>query len=469
LTNVLAGPYCTYLLALLGAEVVKVELPGVGDLARRLGPDPVLNENLLGASFLAQNADKKSIELDLKSDAGRASFVDLVGRADVLVEDYRAGVLGRTGFDWPTLHELNPALVYCAISGFGQHGPMSQAPAYDQIIQGLSGMMSITGTDDRAPLRVGFPVCDTLGGLTAALAVVAAIAGRQHHGQGCVLDVSMLEASVSAMGWAVSNFLVGGLVPQPMGDQNPTAAPSGTFRAADGPLNIAANRQEQFENLCRAVGRADLITDLRFMDREQRKLHREQLNAELNAALGTRSALAWEQELNRIGIPAARILTVEQAMELAQLADRGFFAELPFPGDAARTLRVSGTGVTVDGSPLPATAPPPRLGEHNEELAAILDRWGATDRSAGQRRRRGVLPIDARHNQPAETAAIDVRIRVPPGLSRRGSAGQLGEVREHALQIGRQAGNEPERLGRLCHDHAAAVQGPTAGRPRLAQ
>jgi crotonobetainyl-CoA:carnitine CoA-transferase CaiB-like acyl-CoA transferase len=245
-------------------------------------------------------------------------------------------------------------------------------------------MMSITGTDDSGPLRVGFPICDTLGGLTASLAVVAAIAGRQHHGQGCFLDVSMLEASVSAMGWAVSNYIVGGVVPQPMGDQNPTAAPSGTFRASDGPLNISANSQQQFENLCRAVGREDLFTDVRFMDQEGRKLHREELNAEFNQALQARTALEWEHELGRLGVPAARILTVPQAVALEQLNRRGFFAELAFPGEPGRTLRISGAGVTIDGSPLPAAAPPPRLGEHNDELGAILDRWGATGRSAGR-------------------------------------------------------------------------------------
>jgi crotonobetainyl-CoA:carnitine CoA-transferase CaiB-like acyl-CoA transferase len=383
LTNVLAGPYCTYQLAILGAEVVKVEIPGAGDLARHLGPDPALNGVGLGTSFLAQNAGKKSVELDLKDADGRAAFEELVGVADVLVENYRAGVLARMGYDWPRLRDLNGSLIYCAISGFGQDGPMSQAPAYDQIVQGLSGMMSITGTPDVAPLRVGFPVSDSVGGLMAALAVTAAIAGRHHDGLGRWLDVSMLEASLSAMGWAVSNYLVGGVAPEPMGDQNPTAAPSGTFEAADGPLNIAANRQEQFERLCRCVGRPDLVTDPRFAERDARKAHREELNRELNAALRQRTALEWEQELNRLRVPAARILTVPQAVELDQLAHRSFFTEVPFPGAApdGRAVRLSGTGVLVDGEPQHPDGPPPLLGEHNEELSAIVKRW----RAAGSR------------------------------------------------------------------------------------
>jgi crotonobetainyl-CoA:carnitine CoA-transferase CaiB-like acyl-CoA transferase len=368
LTNVLAGPYCSYHLMLLGAEVVKVEVPGSGDLARRLGPDPALNRAGMGASFLAQNAGKKSIELDLKDADGRRRFEGLAAEADVLLENFRAGVLARMGYPWERLRGLNPRLVYCAISGFGQHGPMSQAPAYDQIIQGLSGMMSITGTSETAPLRVGFPVCDSIGGLVAALAITAALAGRARTGSGSFLDVSMLEASLSAMGWAVSNYLVSGDPPQPMGDQNATAAPSGTFDTADGPLNIAANKQEQFETLCRLVGREDLTRDERFAERDARKRNRAALNKELNAALRQRPAIEWERLLSREGVPAARILTVPEAVELDQLRHRGFLTELPFPDSSGRRLRVSGNGVLVDGAPLRPTAPPPLLGQHNDEL-----------------------------------------------------------------------------------------------------
>ncbi|MEO3929091.1 CoA transferase [Micromonosporaceae bacterium B7E4] len=368
LTNVLAGPYCSYQLLLLGAEVIKIERPGSGDLARRLGPEPGLNGSGIGASFLAQNAGKKSIELDLKEATDRAAFEDLLRDADVLIENFRAGVLERIGYGWEALHRINPRLVYCAISGFGQHGPMSQAPAYDQIVQGLSGMMSITGTHGTAPLRVGFPVSDSIGGLVAAMAICAALAGRSHTGEGAFLDVSMLEASLSAMGWAASNYLVSGVAPEPMGDQNATAAPSGTFEAADGRLNIAANRQTQFERLCTLIGRPDLVTDDRFAEREARKTNREALNAEINAALRRRPAVEWERVLSTAGVPAARILTVPEAVGLEQLAHRGFFTDLPFPGHPHRTLRVSGNGVLLNGAPMRPETPPPLLGEHNDEL-----------------------------------------------------------------------------------------------------
>ena len=377
ITNVLAGPYCSYQLMLLGAEVVKIELPGQGDLARHLGSDPGLNEAGLGASFLAQNAGKKSVELDLKDAADRELFEDMVSGADVLVENFRAGVLARLGYDWPALRERSPRLVYCAISGFGQTGPMRGAPAYDQVIQGLSGMMSITGTPDTVPLRVGFPICDTVGGLMAAMAISAALAGRERTGKGCFLDVSMLEAAISAMGWTVSNYLIAGVSPEPMGDQNATAAPSGTFSAADGPLNISANQQEQFEALCREVGLPRLISDPRFAEREARKHNRDALNGELNSALGGRTALDWEQALSAAGVPAARILTVPQAVGLDQLAHRGFFTDLPRPGDPGKQLRVSGNGVLVDGEPLRPETPPPFLGQHNAERLVLADHWRA--------------------------------------------------------------------------------------------
>jgi crotonobetainyl-CoA:carnitine CoA-transferase CaiB-like acyl-CoA transferase len=401
LTNVLAGPYCTYQLMLFGAEVLKVEAPGTGDLARHLGPDPRLNDAGVGASFLAQNAGKKSVEVDLKDPAGQAAFAELVTAADVLVENFRPGVLARLGFGWPRLEQLNPALIYCAISGFGQTGPMSQAPAYDQVIQGISGMMSITGTADTAPQRVGFPVSDTVGGLTAAMAIAVALAGRQRDGRGCFLDVSMLEASVSAMGWPVSSYLVSGVIPQPMGDQNATAAPSGTFSAADGPINISANEQQQYVTLCHLIGRPELIDDPRFADRERRKAHRDELNRELNDALQARTAIEWEKLLAAGGVPAARILTVPEMVDLEQLADREFFCELTLPVvdptgseiagaevpdqrglENVRHFRVSSNGVLMDGERLHPLGPPPQLGQHNDDIATLISRWRGDQQEA---------------------------------------------------------------------------------------
>jgi len=285
LTNVLAGPYASYQLALMGADVIKVEVPGTGDLARQLGAEATLSAQRMGASFVAQNAGKRSITVDLKNAAGRRVFDRLVAAADVLVENFRPGVLARLGYSWDKLHDTNPRLIVCAISGFGQTGPMRGRPAYDQIIQGLSGMSAVTGTPETAPLRVGFPVCDTLGGMTAAMAINGALVARSRTGEGAYLDVSMLESSLTALGWVVSDYLVAGRPPTANGNENPTGAPSATFATGSGSLNIAANKQEQFEILCKLIEREDLIDDPRFAQRDDRKARRNELRAELESAL----------------------------------------------------------------------------------------------------------------------------------------------------------------------------------------
>ncbi|GAA1716845.1 CoA transferase [Kribbella yunnanensis] len=372
LTNVLAGPFAGYQLGLMGAEVIKVEVPGTGDLARSLGGDPELSAYGLGISFLAQNAGKRSLTLDLKNPAGREIFERLVRKADVLLENFRPGVLARLGFPVETLHELNPSLVYCAVSGFGQTGPMRGRPAYDQIIQGLSGIMSVTGTPESAPTRTGFPIADTLGGYAAAFAISAALVKRSRTGIGSFLDVSMLETAVAAMGWVVSDYLIGGRIPQAMGNENATSAPSGTFRTADGALNIAANKQEQYVELCRILDRPDLLTDDRFATRESRKAHRAELKTELEKTLEQASAAHWDNLLANTGVPVAPVLTVEEALSLDQLAERELFHELPMPDGRERSLRVLGSSVHLNGQPVGPSTRPPLLGEHTTQILTEL-------------------------------------------------------------------------------------------------
>ncbi|RWQ04165.1 CoA transferase [Mesorhizobium sp.] len=372
LTNVLAGPYCAYQLALLGADVIKVEAPQGGDLARQLGGSPELNSTGMGASFLAQNAGKRSVVLDLKKEADRERFLDLVASADALVENFRPGVMDRLGLGYARLKEVRPSLVYCAISGFGQTGPMRDNPAYDQIIQGLSGIMSITGTPETAPLRVGYPVADTLGGLVGAFAIAAALVKQKTTGEGAFLDVSMLECTLSALGWPVSNYLTAGVEPQPMGNENMTAAPSGTFRTGDGLLNIAANKQEQFVTLCRLVGLPELASDPRFAERETRKRNRIALKALIEDALANSSAAAWEETLNRAGVPAGRVLTIPQVLAEQQVIERDMTTRFDSMPKIDRPLTVVRGGFMVDGAaPLP-TKPPPALGEHMDEVFASL-------------------------------------------------------------------------------------------------
>ena len=377
LTNVLAGPFCTYQLALQGADVLKVEMPVTGDLARQLGADPGLNRRGTGSSFLAQNAGKRSITLNLKDERGREILGDLVGDADVLVENFRPGVLASLGFGWEELRDRNPALVYCAISGFGSDGPMAGRPAYDQIVQGLAGVMDATGYPDGGPTRVGFPVCDTLGGMTAAFAISSALVRRAATGEGAHLDVSMLDSAVTGLGWAASNWLVGHQEPRRMGNDNFTASPSGAFETADGLLNIAANQQGQYVALCHAVGRPDLVTDARFADRAARLVNRSALNAELAGALAARPADEWEAVLNPLGVPAARVLSIPEAVELDQVAHRRVIAEVGTVPGTDVPLRVVTSGFHVDGRPACPTTAPPSLGADADAVLAGIGRSAA--------------------------------------------------------------------------------------------
>lgn len=372
LTNVLAGPFCCHQLAHMGAEVIKVEALAGGDLARQLGADAELNRAHMGVSFLAQNAGKRSLTLNLKSSAGKEVFRRLVRTAHVVVENFRPGVMDRLGVGFEALQQENATLIYCAISGFGQDGPLRDLPAYDQIIQGMSGVMSITGTPEAAPLRVGYPVADTIGGMTAAFAVAAALADRART-EPVFIDVSMLEATMATMGWAVSNFLVAGREPQPMGNDNVTASPSGTFRTGDGLVNIAANKQEQFEAVCRVVNRPEWIAHPHFADRQARLQHRGELKTLLEEALSAGSTEHWWQRLNEAGVPAGPVYTVAQALHHPQISGRGMIATYPDVPGVGRDVRIVRTGFKLNGSAPSVESPPPRLGEHTD---AILEELG---------------------------------------------------------------------------------------------
>ncbi len=386
MTNVLAGPFSTELLALCGADVIKIENPSGGDLARKLGNVTQLNAELMGTSFLAQNANKKSLTLNLKVDEAKEIFLRLVEDADIVVENFRPGVMERLGLGYPVLRKRNHRLIYCAISGFGQTGPDALKPAYDQIIQGLSGVMDVNGDERLHPLRAGFPVCDTVGGLNAAFAMVSALFHRERTGEGQFIDVALLDSIMPLMGWVAANLLIGGQSPVPMGNDNFTAAPSGTFRTADGFINIAANQQQQWEDLAACVGLPELKDDVRFKERDTRKKNRKLLTPILEAKLTTMSTEHWVEVLNEKGIPSGAIVSLEEALKAPQIAHRKSIQTIDEP--KIGPLKLFTATAKFDKTPGAIETPPPRLSQHTCE---VLKSIGYSDDDLARLRAAGAV------------------------------------------------------------------------------
>lgn len=370
LTNVLSGPFATLHLSLLGAEVIKIENPADGDLARKLGNVLPLNDRLMGTSFLAQNANKKSLTLNLKDPEGKEIFLKLARTADVVVENFRPDVMKRLGVGYPVLSAANPRIIYCAISGFGATGPDAMKPAYDQIIQGLSGVMAINGDERLNPLRCGFPVCDTVGGLNAAFAIMAALYFRERTGEGQFIDVALLDSIMPLMGWVAANLLIGGQQPVLMGNDNFTAAPSGTFATKDGYLNIAANKQEQWETVADVLGVPELKKDPRFEKRDARKRNRKALTPLLETKLKENTTDHWVDTLNERGVPSGAILSLEAALKQAQIEHRGTIRAVR--DDDLGELKLFNLTAKFEKSPGDVVSPPPRLGAHTEEYLTEL-------------------------------------------------------------------------------------------------
>ncbi len=368
LTNVLSGPFATLHLSLLGAEVIKIENPTDGDLARKLGNVPELNEKLMGTSFLAQNANKKSVTLNLKEKEAKEIFLKLVKTADVVVENFRPDVMGRLGLGYKKLSEVNPKIIYCGISGFGATGPDAMKPAYDQIIQGLSGVMAINGDERLNPLRCGFPVCDTVGGLNAAFAIMAALFYRERTGEGQFIDIALLDSVMPLMGWVAANLLIGHQQPVLMGNDNFTAAPSGTFETKDGYINIAANKQEQWEAVADVLGVPELKKDPRFEKRDARKKNRKALTPLLEKKLKENTTVFWVDALNARGVPSGEILGLEAALNQEQVKHRTAIQSVH--ADGIGDLQLFNLTAKFEKTPGNVTCPPPRLGAHTEEILA---------------------------------------------------------------------------------------------------
>jgi len=365
LTRVLAGPYCTMFLGDLGAEVVKVEQPGIGDDTRGWGPPFAGGES---AYFLCTNRNKKSLTVDLKSAEGIALIRQMADRADVLIENFRPGAMDRLGLGEKELRAKNPKLIYASLTGFGADGPMADIPGYDLIVQAWGGLMSITGTPESGPLKVGVAIIDLVAGLMLGKSIVAALYAREKIGVGQKIDTSLLEAEVAALINAGSNYLIGGQVPGRWGNAHPTIVPYQSFETADSFLVLGAASEAIWKRLCPALGRADLADDPRFAKNAKRVENRHALIAILSEILMTRTAADWVNALNQANIPCAPVQTIDQVFAAPQVLHRDMLVEVDHP--TAGKVKLAGIPVKFSVTPASVRLPPPLLGEHNDEVLA---------------------------------------------------------------------------------------------------
>ncbi|MBK6674151.1 MAG: CoA transferase [Proteobacteria bacterium] len=374
-SHVMAGPYATHLLRLLGAEVIKIEAPGRGDAMRYYGADRRYDG--MAPAFIAVNAGKKSIVLDLKNPDDLAQARSLVGRCDVLVENFRPGVMQRLGLDYPAVKALNPSVVYCSVSGYGQSGPRRDWPAIDNIVQATSGMMSLGGDPDGPPMRVGFPVVDTLTGQTAAFAIMSALLRRERSGEGDFIDVAMFDATIAFMASAVVPFLVTGQALARTGNTGYSGQPtSALFKAKDGhSISLGVVQQHQFELLARLLQQPQWLADPLFRDPDTRRQNLAAVQNALSGVLATRDAAEWEQLLSAAGIPCGMVRDISQAMSLPALDERALRIALNVPGLPGREdVAVLGPGFVSSQAGRTELAAPPTLGQHSEEIRAWLRR-----------------------------------------------------------------------------------------------
>lgn len=374
-SHVMAGPYATHLLRLLGAEVIKIESPTGGDAMRYYGADRRYDG--MAPAFIAVNAGKKSVVLDLKSSEGLEHARKLIARSDVLVENFRPGVMQRFGLDYAAVRQLKSDIVYCSVSGYGQSGPRRDWPAIDNIVQATSGMMSLGGDPAGAPSRVGFPVVDTLTGQTAAYAILASLFRRERTGGGEYLDVAMFDATIAFMASAVVPYLVTGRALERTGNTGYSGQPtSAVFKARDGHyLSLGVVQQSQFEQLSRILERERWLNDARFADPESRRANPGAMQDELDAVFAKRDAGDWESDLSRAGIPCGMVRDIGEALSLPGLDARELRLPLTIAGLPGREqIEVLGSGVLGASPDGAAMQPPPRLGQHTEEILGWLDR-----------------------------------------------------------------------------------------------
>ena len=366
LTRVRAGPTAVRQLADWGADVIKIEQPGDGGGTMggaRLGPD-----------FQNLHRNKRSLSLNLKSEAGRNIFLQLAEKADVVVENYRPGVKHRLGIDYDSLKSVNPKLVYASISGFGQDGPYGDLPGFDQVAQGMGGLMSITGLPGQGPVRAGIPVADLTAGLYTALGIMTALLGRAHTGKGQWVQSSLLQAQIAMLDFQAERWLLDKDVPQQAGNNHPTGIPTGVFKTNNGHINIAATGGAIYERFCELMQRPDWLTDTRFKSPGLRLKNRDEMNAEIESITITKSSEEWIKSFNKAGVPAGFIYTIDQVFEDPQVKHLGMAAPIEHP--ELGSIDLVAQPITLSDHPFEIRSATPQLGEHTD---SVLEELGFTD------------------------------------------------------------------------------------------
>jgi CoA:oxalate CoA-transferase len=367
LTRVLAGPFCTMMLSDLGAEIIKVEVPGSGDDSRAFGPF----KNGQSLYFLNVNRGKESIAIDLKNEGGKALLMELAKTCDVIVENFRPGTMEKLGLGWDVLKKVNPRLIYAAVSGFGHTGPDSTRPAYDILVQAMGGVMSITGWPDSPPTRVGLSMGDITAAVFGATGIVSALYHREHTGLGQKVDVAMLDCQLAILENALVRYQVDGKSPGALGTRHPTITPFQAFRASDAWFVVAVGNDALWKTFCAAVERHDLLADGRFATNGDRTKHYNELIPELERLFDKKPAAEWLALLEKAGVPAAPVNTIDKVMQDRQLAARNMFVTVE--DKAAGTITIPGNPIKMESIEESATRPPaPALGEHTESILKSL-------------------------------------------------------------------------------------------------
>ncbi len=363
LSRVLAGPFCTMILGDLGADVIKIEAPGQGDETRGWGP-PYAGEE--SAYYLSVNRNKRSMVLNLKTEQGQAILRDLIRQSDILVENFKVGTLARFGFSPERLLEINPRLIAAEISGFGQNGPHAHKAGYDYMIQALSGLMSITGSPESGPTKVGVAIVDVLTGLFTATGILAALQERNCSGKGQCLDVALFDASIASLVNVASNYLVSGKVPQLSGNAHPNISPYQLFQTQDQPIIIAVGNDVQFRRLAECLGRPGLAEDPRFARNSARVVNRKELTQILETILTKHSSTYWISRFENLNLPSAPIQTLDQVFTGSQVRQRKLLVEMDHP--TAGKIPLVGSPLHLSRTPVTYRNPPPLLGEHTKEI-----------------------------------------------------------------------------------------------------